>query len=72
MWKWVLGALAAIVLAGGAYGLWFWKNGREQPIERETGDCLLATAEIINSWQNASGRPVTMLIAEILPPNSEQ
>lgn len=27
MVKWILGALAAIVLAGGAYGLWFWKHG---------------------------------------------
>lgn len=46
--------------------------GQEQPIERETGDSVLATAEITNSWQNASSRPVTMLIAEILPPNTEQ
>lgn len=48
------------------------RKGQAEPIERQTGDSVLANAETVNSWENIGARPVTLLIAEILPPNSAQ
>lgn len=45
------------------------REGQSKGIERQTGDRVLATAEITHSWENPGPRPATLLIAEILPPN---
>ncbi len=45
------------------------RDGEAKAIERQTGDRVLATAEITHSWENAGTRPATLLVTEILPPN---
>lgn len=48
------------------------RQGQAEPMERQTGDSVLASAEIVNAWENTGARPVTLLIAEVLPPGSAQ